>query len=612
MEATVLFSPGTPKTLTTSDILVDGFDIYELRGSLRGRAVAFSSDGYQTALEPSDLVLTSDLKKRATANKERAPREGLFVDGDVLMTGGPGALYRSTDRGKTWKREKVTKPEEQIIGVARAGGKLVIAGMDGFLAVEDGKGWKEIARPKATDVSFSKFGTSEAYPTVTLTRLALIDNELFVLGHGIWRVDAKKAKAEMVAPSKEIITAIAKTAKGTLVAVGTKGAVLRREGKTWKTGKFGSDPLVGVVPIADSVIVVSTKAIAISNDDAKSFKPLAKQPTLNHNLVRYNVAVPDGQGGALVAGWRGLLVRVSTNGLGAWKEARKKAGPPAKTVSAAKEKSSPVPFTKPKAKNPKDESQFLADIIANPADDGPRLVYADWLTEHGDPRGELIQLQCLLKREVVGATTFNPMKIDDPHPDHLELGKRESEILKKHAKDWLAPIRKYMYGWSWQRGFLKRATGNASILPGLKTILSTHPVVELELTGLKKSDIAALAKLELGPVRCLNVQSLRLGPKDVPALLGKNLANLEALLISGNPIGDAGLAELVEKGHFDNLRHLGIASCDLTPAGIAALAATKKLPRLSFVDVGHHKDLVKASAALKKKLKPGYDGSFGS
>ncbi len=42
------------------------------------------------------------------------------------------------------------------------------------------------------------------------------------------------------------------------------------------------------------------------------------------------------------------------------------------------------------------EAGFIADILAHPADDAPRLVYADWLTEHGDPWGELIVVQCNL------------------------------------------------------------------------------------------------------------------------------------------------------------------------------------------------------------------------
>lgn len=40
------------------------------------------------------------------------------------------------------------------------------------------------------------------------------------------------------------------------------------------------------------------------------------------------------------------------------------------------------------------ERKFIADIVADSESDGPRLVYADWLTERDHPRGELIVLQC--------------------------------------------------------------------------------------------------------------------------------------------------------------------------------------------------------------------------
>lgn len=45
--------------------------------------------------------------------------------------------------------------------------------------------------------------------------------------------------------------------------------------------------------------------------------------------------------------------------------------------------------------NASDEAGFLADICANPGEDTPRLVYADWLQEHGRERiANLIRWQC--------------------------------------------------------------------------------------------------------------------------------------------------------------------------------------------------------------------------
>lgn len=45
-----------------------------------------------------------------------------------------------------------------------------------------------------------------------------------------------------------------------------------------------------------------------------------------------------------------------------------------------------------------DEQAFLDAIRAAPNDDAPRLVYADWLLERGDPRGEALAAQCTVAR----------------------------------------------------------------------------------------------------------------------------------------------------------------------------------------------------------------------
>jgi uncharacterized protein (TIGR02996 family) len=69
----------------------------------------------------------------------------------------------------------------------------------------------------------------------------------------------------------------------------------------------------------------------------------------------------------------------------------------------------------------RDEPTLLAAIAADPDDDGPRIVYADWLLQAGDPRGELIAIQCALAR---GRTP--------------ELVARERSLLERHEAEWLA------------------------------------------------------------------------------------------------------------------------------------------------------------------------------
>ena len=70
----------------------------------------------------------------------------------------------------------------------------------------------------------------------------------------------------------------------------------------------------------------------------------------------------------------------------------------------------------------------LQAIIANPVDDAPRLIYADWLEERGDPRGEFIRLQCQLARLAPG------------DPRYFELYRRTEQLWAAHSETWLQPF----------------------------------------------------------------------------------------------------------------------------------------------------------------------------
>lgn len=81
---------------------------------------------------------------------------------------------------------------------------------------------------------------------------------------------------------------------------------------------------------------------------------------------------------------------------------------------------------------------LLRAVYENLDDDGVRRVYADWLVEQGDPRGELIALQ------VARATKAMP----------LEAERREVELLWKYGRAWLAPFAKQIGAFRYERGFL--------------------------------------------------------------------------------------------------------------------------------------------------------------
>jgi uncharacterized protein (TIGR02996 family) len=75
-----------------------------------------------------------------------------------------------------------------------------------------------------------------------------------------------------------------------------------------------------------------------------------------------------------------------------------------------------------------DEAAFLRAIRSRPGDDLTRLVYADWLDERDDPRGDFIRLHLAL-------STAAP-----DHPDRV-AGEHELSFLRKGcAATWLAVV----------------------------------------------------------------------------------------------------------------------------------------------------------------------------
>ncbi len=78
-----------------------------------------------------------------------------------------------------------------------------------------------------------------------------------------------------------------------------------------------------------------------------------------------------------------------------------------------------------------DREAFVAAVAASPEDDLPRLVFADWLDENGDPeRAEFIRVQCELAKAAVWQ--------DTDFRDALLA--RMRALLAAHRKRWMAPV----------------------------------------------------------------------------------------------------------------------------------------------------------------------------
>ncbi len=98
-------------------------------------------------------------------------------------------------------------------------------------------------------------------------------------------------------------------------------------------------------------------------------------------------------------------------------------------------------------------AELLAAVYADPDDDSPRHVLGDYLIDHGDPRGELIQLQ--LARGRTGFPTS-----------------RELELLEQHAVQWLGPLAKAVrFGEACRTRFERGFLAEADLVPNSRKLL---------------------------------------------------------------------------------------------------------------------------------------------
>src|SRR5947209_1923575 len=77
----------------------------------------------------------------------------------------------------------------------------------------------------------------------------------------------------------------------------------------------------------------------------------------------------------------------------------------------------PDPLVRRVAVDTQVQLSFLHAILGDPEDEAPRMIYADWLQDQGDPLGELVRVQTELGR------------IDTGRARREELARRERELL---------------------------------------------------------------------------------------------------------------------------------------------------------------------------------------
>ncbi|MBL8920080.1 MAG: TIGR02996 domain-containing protein [Myxococcaceae bacterium] len=207
---------------------------------------------------------------------------------------------------------------------------------------------------------------------------------------------------------------------------------------------------------------------------------------------------------------------------------------------------------------PDDSARLLAAVLASPADDAPRAVYADWLLERGDPHGEFISLQLALARRANAAKQA-----------------RADALLAQHRLAWTEALRQVSLKQRFERGF----------------------VFELELKAttfvLEAARLFSLAPLTSVILRAAELPVLR----KVVAL--PQLARLTHLGLD-RTVGDAGARLLAGAPGLRQLEALSCAGCGFTAEGYEAVLSA--MPALKTLRVRAVDDALAALVLPRRKL----------
>ncbi len=261
-----------------------------------------------------------------------------------------------------------------------------------------------------------------------------------------------------------------------------------------------------------------------------------------------------------------------------------------------------------------DREALQRAILANPDDDLPRLVYADWLDENEpNDRAAFIRAQ-------IEAYRADPFSITSRLAEA-----RAQELLQRHHAAWTSNVTDYPLSAHFERGFIERITIHPStLLHSADQVFEHEPITTLGFSIWDRSDLSSslLARvLELPHLRRLRGLSFDeifalqaeelIALADCPQLLG-----LRSLSLRGNPVPPPWLATLLASPAFPELCDLDLAHiANLGPAlaeGIAE-ANHRTFRRLDLTEVrftSHQLRPILTSRSLRQveRLRLGWNG----
>jgi uncharacterized protein (TIGR02996 family) len=248
------------------------------------------------------------------------------------------------------------------------------------------------------------------------------------------------------------------------------------------------------------------------------------------------------------------------------------------------------------------ETDFLRSIHETPDDDDLRLVFADWLEDNGDPRGELMRVQVEFARR----------------PGDRELQARNRALLAEHAEGWLGPLRSKIDQFAFVRGTLHLwATGKTLLgkhledpamqavcrwVEALRVAMNTEePVAFLEnfphLTRLDFSPSWRLVRgqweqlVGLPALICLRTLCLTgIAERETLQIITRaaSLPRLRSLDLGDNHLGPQAIQELASAANLPALAVLNLRSNNIGEEGMLYLGASPLMRQLQVLDLNQN------------------------
>lgn len=228
--------------------------------------------------------------------------------------------------------------------------------------------------------------------------------------------------------------------------------------------------------------------------------------------------------------------------------------------------------------NGNETRSFLESIVAHPDDDTPRLIFADWLDEHGNgDRAELIRVQ------------VERASLPEWDARQVRLRLRERQLVEQHGQEWKAEL-PTISGVTWEgfrRGFVAEASFASFAVLGTNAS-ACWAATPLELVSIRwpRGDEASEAIVPIPGLRELTITAQLIDYEDTDRLAGLELlAPLRALTIRNCNLGGDGFRRLVSSPHLANLNTLRVPGNAIGNQGIHALFDAAALTSLAALDL---------------------------